>query len=145
MPGLTAAFDPERFHDGAADIVSRLTRYLGDRSVRGLDLLDPSVLLKAARGLMTPERQRIADFDTDRVNQIVDLYTRTGIPVYSPGYMGRQFSGVVPLADSSTWSARWSTSPPPSTRPGSSPTSPSGSWPRSSTGSSAGTATGSPW
>ncbi|WP_179282026.1 pyridoxal phosphate-dependent decarboxylase family protein [Streptosporangium subroseum] len=97
-PGLTAAFDPGRFHDGAVDIVSRLTTYLGDRSVRGLDLLDPAVLLKAARGLMTPERQRIADFDADRVNQIVDLYTGTGIPVYSPGYMGRQFSGVVPLA-----------------------------------------------
>lgn len=34
-PGLTAAFDPGRFHDGAVDIVSRLTTYLGDRSVRG--------------------------------------------------------------------------------------------------------------
>ncbi|MEU8384761.1 pyridoxal-dependent decarboxylase, partial [Streptosporangium sp. NPDC048865] len=97
-PGLTAAFDPEHFHDGAAGIVSRLTTYLGDRSVRGLDLLDPAVLLKTARALMTPERQRVADFDPDRVNQIVDLYTATGIPVYSPGYMGRQFSGVVPLA-----------------------------------------------
>ncbi|MEU8204879.1 pyridoxal-dependent decarboxylase [Streptosporangium sp. NPDC049046] len=98
MPGLTAAFDPERFHDGAMDIVGRLTTYLGDRSVRGLDLLDPAVLLKTARELMTRERRRIADFDAERVNQIVDLYTGTGIPVYSPGYMGRQFSGVVPLA-----------------------------------------------
>ncbi|MFC4587708.1 pyridoxal phosphate-dependent decarboxylase family protein [Sphaerisporangium corydalis] len=97
-PGLTAAFDPERFHDGAAAIVTRLTRYLGDHSVRGLDLLDPAVLLKAARDLMTHETAHIADFDADRVNQIVDLYTGTGIPVYSPGYMGRQFSGVVPLA-----------------------------------------------
>ncbi|MFC3986304.1 pyridoxal phosphate-dependent decarboxylase family protein [Streptosporangium jomthongense] len=96
--GLTAAFDPGRFHEGALDIVDRLTAYLGDRSVRGLDLIDPEVLLKAARGLMTPERQRVADFDADRVKQIVDLYTETGIPVHSPGYMGRQFSGVVPLA-----------------------------------------------
>ncbi|MFI7537923.1 pyridoxal phosphate-dependent decarboxylase family protein [Streptosporangium sp. NPDC049376] len=96
--GLTAAFDPGRFHEGALDIVDRLTAYLGDRSVRGLDLIDPQVLLKAARGLMTPERQRVADFDADRVKQIVDLYTETGIPVHSPGYMGRQFSGVVPLA-----------------------------------------------
>ncbi|MEU1878991.1 pyridoxal-dependent decarboxylase [Streptosporangium sp. NPDC020072] len=96
--GLTAAFDPGRFHEGALDIVDRLTAYLGDRSVRGLDLIDPQVLLKAARELMTPERQRVADFDADRVKQIVDLYTETGIPVHSPGYMGRQFSGVVPLA-----------------------------------------------
>ncbi|MFF4986073.1 pyridoxal phosphate-dependent decarboxylase family protein [Streptosporangium saharense] len=98
MPGLTAAFDPGRFHDDAMDIVNRLTAYLGDRSVRGLDLIDPAVLLKAARGLMTPERQHVADFDPDRVNQIVNLYAETGIPVHSPGYMGRQFSGVVPLA-----------------------------------------------
>ncbi|MGC5010750.1 pyridoxal phosphate-dependent decarboxylase family protein [Streptosporangium sp. DT93] len=97
-PDLAAAFDPDRFRDGAVDIVGRLTTYLADRSVRGLDLLDPAVLLKAARELMTPERQRIADFDADRVSRIVDLYTETGIPVYSPGYMGRQFSGVVPLA-----------------------------------------------
>ncbi|MFF4414272.1 pyridoxal phosphate-dependent decarboxylase family protein [Streptosporangium sp. NPDC001559] len=96
--GLTAAFDPGRFREGALDIVNRLTAYLDDRSVRGLDLIDPEVLLKAARGLMTPERQRVADFDADRVKQIVDLYTETGIPVHSPGYMGRQFSGVVPLA-----------------------------------------------
>ncbi|MEV4095845.1 pyridoxal phosphate-dependent decarboxylase family protein [Streptosporangium saharense] len=98
IPGLTAAFDPGRFHDDAMDIVNRLTAYLGDRSVRGLDLIDPEVLLKAARGLMTPERQHVADFDPDRVNQIVNLYAETGIPVHSPGYMGRQFSGVVPLA-----------------------------------------------
>ncbi|GII77037.1 amino acid decarboxylase [Sphaerisporangium rufum] len=97
-PGLTAAFDPERFHDGAVEIAGRLTSHLRDRSVRGLDLLDPAVLLKAARDLMTPERRRVADFDADRVNRIVDLYTGTGIPVHSPGYMGRQFSGVVPLA-----------------------------------------------
>lgn len=97
-PGLTAAFDPGRFHDGAVNIVRRLTTYLVDQSVRGLDLLHPEALLKAARELMTLERQGIADFDADRVNQIVDLYTETGIPVYSPGYMGRQFSGVVPLA-----------------------------------------------
>jgi L-2,4-diaminobutyrate decarboxylase len=33
-----------------------------------------------------------------RLARIVDLYVRTGIQVHSPGFMGRQFSGVAPLA-----------------------------------------------
>ncbi|GAA1594363.1 lysine decarboxylase DesA [Actinomadura kijaniata] len=95
---MASVFDPERFRENISNIAPRLERYLADRSTRGLDLVDPAVLTKAARGLMTTERDRIADFDADRLNQIVDLYTGTGIHVYSPGYMGRQFSGVVPLA-----------------------------------------------
>ncbi|MER5862907.1 aminotransferase class V-fold PLP-dependent enzyme [Kitasatospora sp. NPDC002040] len=47
---------------------------------------------------MTTERERIADFDEEKLAGIIDLYLRTGIAVHSPGAMGRQFSGVVPLA-----------------------------------------------
>ncbi|MGR9054134.1 MAG: pyridoxal phosphate-dependent decarboxylase family protein [Gammaproteobacteria bacterium] len=32
------------------------------------------------------------------LSEILDLYISTGIQVHSPGYMGRQFSGVIPLA-----------------------------------------------
>lgn len=47
---------------------------------------------------MTAERDTIAAFDEKRLAAIIDLYVKTGIQVHSPGAMGRQFSGVVPLA-----------------------------------------------
>ncbi|MGK4580101.1 pyridoxal phosphate-dependent decarboxylase family protein [Kitasatospora sp. HPMI-4] len=78
--------------------MSRLESHLADFSIRGLDLIDPEVLTQAARALMTTERENIAAFDEKRLTEIIDLYVRTGIQVHSPGYMGRQFSGVVPLA-----------------------------------------------
>jgi len=46
---------------------------------------------------MTTERENVAAFEESRLASIIDLYIRTGIQVHSPGYMGRQFSGVVPL------------------------------------------------
>ncbi|MFI7337386.1 pyridoxal phosphate-dependent decarboxylase family protein [Streptomyces sp. NPDC050085] len=58
----------------------------------------PAALADQARALMTRERERVADLDEERLAAIIDLYIRTGIQVHSPGYMGRQFSGVVPLA-----------------------------------------------
>ncbi|MCD0452479.1 pyridoxal-dependent decarboxylase [Actinocorallia sp. API 0066] len=95
---LFAVFDSLHFHRAAEQSTLRLRRYLDDPEIKGLDLMEPAVLLKAARELMTTERERIADFDEDRLAQIIDLYLNTGIHVHSPGYMGRQFSGVVPLA-----------------------------------------------
>ena len=95
---LAEVFDPLNFHQAAAQCTLRLWRYLDDSGVRGLDLVEPAVLMKAARELMTDERGRVADFDEGRLGQIIDLYLNTGIQVHSPGYMGRQFSGVVPLA-----------------------------------------------
>ncbi|MBO2445955.1 hypothetical protein J4573_02525 [Actinomadura barringtoniae] len=56
------------------------------------------MLTKLARELMTREREKVADFDHGRLAEILDLYVGTGIQVHSPGYMGRQFSGVFPLA-----------------------------------------------
>lgn len=96
--GLAAVFDPEGFRLAAEQCALRLRRYLDDAEVKGLDLIEPAVLTKAARELMTTEREDIADFDESRLGRIVDLYLSTGIQVHSPGYMGRQFSGVVPLA-----------------------------------------------
>ncbi|WP_106396604.1 pyridoxal phosphate-dependent decarboxylase family protein [Actinocorallia populi] len=96
--GLAAAFDSGGFRRTAEQCALRLRRYLDDPGIRGLDLVEPAVLMKAARELMTAERENVAGYDEGRFGQIMDLYLNTGIQVHSPGYMGRQFSGVVPLA-----------------------------------------------
>jgi L-2,4-diaminobutyrate decarboxylase len=98
VQSLASLFDPRLFRETSDIAADRLQLYLSDLSVRGLDLVDPSVLLQAARSLMTAERDTIAAFDGKRLAAIIDLYVRTGIQVHSPGSMGRQFSGVVPLA-----------------------------------------------
>ncbi|MDR1369504.1 MAG: hypothetical protein LBJ72_05165 [Dysgonamonadaceae bacterium] len=91
-------FDPELFGEHAGIAVAYLKSYMNDVSVRGLNLIDPPSLIDAAKKLMTKESDTIAPFDEKRFRMILDLYIGTGIPVYSTGYMGRQFSGVVPLA-----------------------------------------------
>ncbi|MDX6741289.1 pyridoxal phosphate-dependent decarboxylase family protein [Actinocorallia sp. A-T 12471] len=95
---LAEAFDPARFQRAVEQCAVRLRSHLDDPEIKGLDLIDPSVLTKTARDLMTAERVAIAPFDEHRLARIVDLYLSTGIQVHSPGYMGRQFSGTVPLA-----------------------------------------------
>ncbi|MDN3354383.1 pyridoxal-dependent decarboxylase [Actinomadura sp. DC4] len=95
---LHAAFDPHLFHENSETVVARLKSHLTDVSVRGLELTDPAILIRAARELMTTEHESVAAFDEKKLAAIVDLYVRTGIQVHSPGYMGRQFSGTVPLA-----------------------------------------------
>lgn len=92
------AFEGERFRADSEIAVRKLVEYLGDPAVRGLELHNPDQLIRTARSLMTPERERVAEPERDRLDAILDLYLRTGIRVHSPGYMGRQFSGVVPLA-----------------------------------------------
>jgi len=91
-------FETDMFREYVKIAVSQLQMYLNDTSVRGINLLNPSVLKDAARNLMTKEDDTIASFDKDRLTSIIDLYIKTGIQVHSPGFMGRQFSGVVPLA-----------------------------------------------
>ncbi|MGH4035384.1 pyridoxal phosphate-dependent decarboxylase family protein [Actinomycetota bacterium Odt1-20B] len=95
---LVEAFDAQLFRENAETVLSRLEKHVADLSIRGLELTDPARLRRAARALMTTERDRPAPFDEERLAAIVDLYIKTGIQVHSPGYMGRQFSGVVPLA-----------------------------------------------
>ncbi len=86
-------FDPQLFRKNGEMVIAKLENYLGDFSIRGLALTDPSVLLQTAKDLMTSEIE-----DEEKLGAIIDLYIRTGIQVHSPGYMGRQFSGVIPLA-----------------------------------------------
>lgn len=95
---FVATFDPRLFRESSETALALLEEHLADHSVRGLNLTDPAVLLRAARALMTTESRHVAKFDAKRLGAILDLYIRTGLPVHSPGYMGRQFSGVVPLA-----------------------------------------------
>ncbi len=95
---LQAAFDPRHFRESSETVAARLELHLADLSVRGLELTDPETLSQAARDLMTTEHESIAACDEKRLAAIIDLYVRTGIQVHSPGSMGRQFSGTVPLA-----------------------------------------------
>lgn len=94
----TEIFESDMFREYAEIAIAQLQKYLGDLSVRGINLQDPSVLQRAARDLMTKEENNIAPFDKHKLKSIIDLYIKTGIQVHSPGFMGRQFSGVVPLA-----------------------------------------------
>lgn len=91
-------FDPKEFRENAEIVVSKLETYLADSSIRGLSLTDPSVLLKAAEDLMVTDYDDIAILDKGKLKAIIDLYIKTGIHVHSPGYLGRQFSGVIPLS-----------------------------------------------
>ncbi|WP_320779183.1 pyridoxal phosphate-dependent decarboxylase family protein [Streptomyces sp. CRN 30] len=95
---LIEAFDVQLFRENTESALAKLEKHLADLSVRGLELADPEQLTRAARALMTTEHDRPAAFDEARLSEIIDLYIRTGIQVHSPGYMGRQFSGVVPLS-----------------------------------------------
>lgn len=94
----TDIFEPSLFRKHAEIVISQLEKYLADSSIRGLTLVNPSSLLKTAKSLMTNEQDDIQPLDTEKLKSIVDLYIKTGIQVHSPGFMGRQFSGVVPLA-----------------------------------------------
>ena len=99
---LAEVFSPQLFRDNAEIVVDKLAEYLADNSVRGLALTDPASLLESAKSLMSDEAgtdpKSASKNAQDKLAAIIDLYLKTGIPVYSPGYMGRQFSGVIPMA-----------------------------------------------
>ncbi len=97
-PVETLAFSPALFHQACELISGKLEAYLADESTRGVDLKHPSELLETAAALMTEQHDEVNALDTKQLGKIVDLYIRSGIQVHSPGFMGRQFSGVVPLA-----------------------------------------------
>ncbi len=91
-------FEPKLFRKNAELAISKLEKYLADSSIRGLALTEPSVLMQEAKKLMTKETNGLASLLEEKLEAIIDLYIKTGISVHSPGYMGRQFSGVIPLA-----------------------------------------------
>ena len=91
-------FDPSHFSENAALVIPLLEQYLADDAIRGLQLMHPAALLARAKALMTQEHHTIQALDQERLKAILQLYIQTGIQVHSTGVMGRQFSGVVPLA-----------------------------------------------
>lgn len=107
---LDRAFDPRAFREQAELAISMVSEHLEDRSLRGLDSKGPDELLRIVRervgGSGKEERPRKVGRDVEededalrrKLEGILDLYLKSGIQVYSPGYMGRQFSGTVPLA-----------------------------------------------
>lgn len=95
---LDDLFSVDRFTADVNIALSRLAGYLGDRSVRGLTLTDPALVMAAASKLTRNGSVADAAMHGERLAAILDLYARTGIPVYSPGYMGRQFSGPLPVS-----------------------------------------------
>ncbi|MDJ0583346.1 hypothetical protein [Crocosphaera sp.] len=92
------AFQPELFRKNVEVAISKLEEYLADNSIRGIDLTNPYELLKQAKDIMNAPSNPLGSGEQEKLAAILDLYLKTGIAVHSPGYMGRQFSGVIPLA-----------------------------------------------
>lgn len=92
---LANAFGPDALQAAAAVAVERLDEYLREDSVSGVTLIPPHELLVRARELM---RTDVGDgsFEPERFRDIIDLYLLTAIHLRSRGYMGRQFSSVLP-------------------------------------------------
>jgi L-2,4-diaminobutyrate decarboxylase len=91
------AFDPSLFEEHSTIIVHKIEKYLraNQQKVKALDLRDPNELLEEISALMTSSKNKST---ADKLKSIVDLYLQTGVQANSPGYMGRQFSSVFPLA-----------------------------------------------
>lgn len=92
-------FDPVLFRENAEFVIAKLENHLADSTMRGLALTKPETLLQTAKELMQSVQQgNFPITDKKKLGEIIDLYLKTGIQVHSTGYMGRQFSSVIPLA-----------------------------------------------
>lgn len=91
-------FDPKIFRQNAEIVISKLEKHLCDTSIKGVSLIEPSVLMEKVKSFMSENKDDNYSFDEKKFGEIIDLYLKCGIQVQSPGYMGRQFSSVIPLA-----------------------------------------------
>ncbi|WP_298510372.1 aminotransferase class V-fold PLP-dependent enzyme [uncultured Kordia sp.] len=89
-------FDTNLFEKHSDIIVDKLEAYLleSQQTPKGIDLRKPEELLEEIQDLMNSESSNTED----TLKSIIDLYLQTGVQANSPGYMGRQFSSVFPLA-----------------------------------------------
>ncbi|MDL2329591.1 aminotransferase class V-fold PLP-dependent enzyme [Desulfosarcina sp. OttesenSCG-928-A07] len=98
---VEAAYDAEVFSHAVDIARSRLRQCLRDQT-GGVTLVPPKRLMEEARSLMVDSHmgQDIAavQFDPERFAALVDLHIRTGIKVYSPTALARQFSFVFPVS-----------------------------------------------
>lgn len=91
-------FSVEALKNHTAVALHALENYLSKDDIRGLDLMHPELLQNLALTIMEQAKTTPADQFPVILERIFDLYIQTGIQVHSTGYMGRQFSGVIPLA-----------------------------------------------
>ncbi len=90
------AFDVHSFTEAVAIAAEKLRNVLEQHDIKGVTLQSPQVLTAAARALMCGEKN--SGFEAKRFADTLDLYLNTCIRVGSRGYMGRQFSSVVPVS-----------------------------------------------
>ena len=94
---IDSVFDPEFFRENAQLVAEKLEKHLSDKSIKGLNIESPLILLDKVKELMNHVGDQTAS-QQQKLSAILDLYIDTGIQVQSAGYMGRQFSSVIPLA-----------------------------------------------
>jgi L-2,4-diaminobutyrate decarboxylase len=94
---LQLAFDPKILRTATTAAVEKLKKNVSNADARGLQLSSPETLMEFVEQYSNSNPDTTDTFDIERFKDIIDLYIATGIPVYSPGYMGRQFSGVIPI------------------------------------------------
>lgn len=92
------AFDFNIFKKVTPLAIKKLSKNISNGDSRGLQLSSPNKLMELVVDYSKRNRQSSNTLDLECLEEIIDLYIATGIPVYSTGYMGRQFSGVIPLA-----------------------------------------------
>ncbi|WP_085585737.1 pyridoxal phosphate-dependent decarboxylase family protein [Thalassospira mesophila] len=96
---LSEVFSVEEFLQVVEVALGSLSIYLADDTLRGLALTEPQHIMHEARQLMTSDLgEPHSAARQEKLKAILELYIKTGIQVHSPGYMGRQFSGVIPMA-----------------------------------------------
>lgn len=90
-----SVFKVREFSVAAHQAIEWLADMLSRDEVEGVRLQRPVDLMARARSLMT--KADSGGFDSRRFADILELYLETGIKVNSRGYMGRQFSSVMPV------------------------------------------------
>jgi L-2,4-diaminobutyrate decarboxylase len=92
------AFDTNILKEITSIAIKKLSKNISNSNSRGLQLLPPNKLMELVIAYSKRSKQSTGALNLELLEEIIDLYIATGIPVYSTGYMGRQFSGVIPLA-----------------------------------------------
>lgn len=93
---LDEVFSVETLKTANDVALESLVAYLEEDALVGVHLVPPNELLVKARELMSTDSGD-GHFPVERFREIIDLYLRTAIHLRSRGYMGRQFSSVLPV------------------------------------------------
>ncbi|SED16825.1 L-2,4-diaminobutyrate decarboxylase [Tenacibaculum sp. MAR_2009_124] len=90
-------FDTLLFEEQSELILTKIENYLtqSKSELRGVNVQNPQDLMTEVLGVMNSQNDKNLN---EKLSNIVDLYLKTGVQANSPGYMGRQFSSVFPIA-----------------------------------------------